>query len=190
MTVIQYLSNFVWISRQRKQMYKRVFLKYIKLSNEEDQDTEKPVQNSSNETEILLPFTEYRERHMCIEHLYQALEDVLEFYGTESNINRMLRLLNYDELKQENYLINFRSWCGIVAFAERLALDDPFCTDSCDEVTLIIIIENVQLIKETLCLQLEKSDFNSMELRWHAFKIPENLKQIFDIIRHTHNIHS
>lgn len=43
-------------------------------------------------------------------------------------------------------------------------------------------------MKEILFFQLEKSDFNSMELRWHAFKIPENLKQVFDIIRHTHNM--
>lgn len=142
MNVIHYLSNFVWVSRQRKQMYKRVFLKYLKLSNEQDQEIEKPVPRTVNETEILLPLADYQERHMNSEHLYQALEDVLEFYGTENNINRILKLIDYEDIKRENNLINFRTWCGIVAFAERLALDDPSCTDSCDEVRLTQVTKN------------------------------------------------
>ncbi|XP_037815934.1 uncharacterized protein LOC119606475 [Lucilia sericata] len=164
MSVFHYLSQYVWVSRQRKQIYKRIFLKYLKTSLEQ-QD---PPPALTAETEISFPLPDYQERYMNIKFLYQALEDVLEFYGTEENIKRVLDLIKYEELKESEQLINFRSWCGLVAFAERLALDDPSCTDSCDE--------------------LEKSDFNSLELRIKAFKIPDNLRQVFEIIRNTHNI--
>ncbi|XP_065359909.1 uncharacterized protein LOC135953825 [Calliphora vicina] len=165
MSVLHYLSKYVWVSRQRKQIYKRIFLKYLKTCPEQPEQLQ---QQQLAETEISFPLPDYQERYMNTKHLYQALEDVLEFYGTQKNIEKVLELINYKEIQAEDQLINFRCWCGIVAFAERLALDEPNCTDSCDE--------------------LEKSDFNSLELRLYAFEIPENLKQVFEIIRNTHNI--
>jgi len=63
--------------------------------------------------------------------------------------------------------LDFRAWCGIVSFAERLALaDESGSDDSCDE--------------------LEKADFNSMEQIMPDFAVPEKLKEIFNIIRKTH----
>ncbi|XP_073838112.1 uncharacterized protein [Musca autumnalis] len=168
MSIWEYLSRYVWVSRQRKQIYKRIFLKYLKsiphgglALDQSDQ------QIKSGDNEIQFPLPEYRERSMNLKHLYQALEDVLEFYGTEKNINRILEILDYEKLKDNpSKELTFRTWCGLVAFAERLAVDD--CTDSCDE--------------------LERADFNSMESRLINFKVPPELRQVFDIIRTTHNI--
>uniref|UniRef100_A0A1I8Q2R4 Uncharacterized protein n=1 Tax=Stomoxys calcitrans TaxID=35570 RepID=A0A1I8Q2R4_STOCA len=167
MSVWHYLSRFVWVSRQRKQIYKRIFLKYLKVPPlSMCQDQQEPQTKAAN-NEIQFPLPDYEERCMNIKHLYQALEEVLEFYGTEKNISRVLQIIGYDNFKDdENKELTFRAWCGLVAFAERLALDDPNGTDSCDE--------------------LEKADFNSMELRLHSFTVPRDLRQVFDIIRNTH----
>lgn len=135
MSVFHYLTKYVWVSRQRKQIYKRIFLKYLKPPPE-SQELPQPQQPQQTETEPTFPLPDYQERYMNNKHLYQALEDVLEFYGNEKNIKKILELINYEEIREKEELINFRSWCGIVAFAERLALDDPDCTDSCDEVSL------------------------------------------------------
>ncbi|KAM7356263.1 uncharacterized protein ACRADG_002068 [Cochliomyia hominivorax] len=173
MTALHYLGKYVWVSRQRKQIYKRIFLKYLKTTTEQPPEITQPQQQQQLK-DINFPLPEYQERYMNPTYLYQALEDVLEFYGTEKNINKVLELINYQELLKDNekqeLLINFRSWCGIVAFAERLALDDPLCTDSCDE--------------------LEKMDFNSLEMRLNGCKINEKLNEVFEIIRNTHVINN
>ncbi|XP_037931675.1 uncharacterized protein LOC119666471 [Teleopsis dalmanni] len=172
MTVLDYLSKFVWVSQQRKRLYKRVFLKYYNAP--EDSETgskidEQSTTSTKEEEEIIqLPRPEYVERTMSMSVLPQALEDVLEFHGTEINIKNMLRLLDYENEDIKLRDIDFRTWCGIVSFAERLALDDPTGTDSCDE--------------------LEKVDFSSMEERLRFFKVPPNLQEVFDIIRKTHTL--
>lgn len=136
MSVWHYLSRYVWVSRQRKQIYKRIFLKYLKYSPELPQPLVDQEQKPP-ETEIQFPLPEYKERCMNIKYMYQALEDVLEFYGTEKNINKILQLLRYSEWNEEHNQVTFRIWCGLVAFAERLALDDTEGTDSCNEVGCI-----------------------------------------------------
>ncbi|XP_075164123.1 uncharacterized protein LOC142236740 [Haematobia irritans] len=167
MTVWDYLSRFVWVSRQRKQIYKRIFLKYLKLPPLSICQEQQEQYTKTDENEIKFPLPDYKERCMNINHLYQALEDVLEFYGTERNINGVLDIIGYENLKADDSReLTFRVWCGLVAFAERLALDDPDGTDSCDE--------------------LEKADFNSMELRLECFAVPKDLRRVFDIIRNTH----
>ncbi|KAH8376442.1 hypothetical protein KR200_003495, partial [Drosophila serrata] len=160
MTPWDYLSKYVWVSQQRKQLYKRVFLKY--LSRIEEPESE--LAAIGNEE---LPEYKYKERTLVWQSLPQALEDVLEFHGTEKNVRGTLNMLGYDALKSGD--IDFRAWCGIVSFAERLALaDESGSDDSCDE--------------------LEKADFNSMEQIMPDYVVPENLKDIFDIIRKTHKI--
>ncbi|XP_034106560.1 uncharacterized protein LOC117569488 [Drosophila albomicans] len=160
MTPWNYLSKYVWVSQQRKQLYKRVFLKY--LSRCEEPESELALGNDE------VPLVEYKERTMVWRSLPQALEDVLEFHGTATNVQNTLSHLGYEtDVCGE---LDFRVWCGIVSFAERLALTNAACSDddSCDE--------------------LEKSDFNSMEQLIEQFEVPEMLREIFRIIRITHKI--
>uniref|UniRef100_A0A1B0AQV4 Phosducin domain-containing protein n=2 Tax=Nemorhina TaxID=44051 RepID=A0A1B0AQV4_9MUSC len=129
-SVFDYLSNYVWVTRQRKQIYKKIFLKYFKTKDHEsDHET---MQNDQT-----FPHSNYTERTIGLNHLPAALEDVLEFYGNEMNIKKILNLLDYENIKKKIKNINFRSWCGVVAFAERLAIDDPHGTDSCDEMATL-----------------------------------------------------
>ncbi|EDV98679.1 GH23317 [Drosophila grimshawi] len=160
MTPWTYLSKYVWVSQQRKQLYKRVFLKH--LSRCEEPETELALGNEET------PLVEYKERTMLWRSLPQALEDVLEFHGTEKNVKNTLTTLDYQS--NGSGTLDFRAWCGIVSFAERLALSNPECSDddSCDE--------------------LEKADFNSMEQIIDQFEVPENLREIFKIIRITHKL--
>lgn len=162
MTALDYLSKYVWVSQQRKQLYKRVFLKYINRC--EQQESELALGSDD------APLVEYKERTMAWRSLPQALEDVLEFHGTEENVKNTLTSLDYEATGSGE--VDFRAWCGIVSFAERLALTNAACSDddSCDE--------------------LEKSDFNSMEQLIDQFEVPEKLKEIFRIIRITHKIKS
>lgn len=160
MTALDYLSKYVWVSQQRKQLYKRVFLKY--LSRVEQQDSELALGSDD------APLVEYKERTMAWRSLPQALEDVLEFHGTEGNVKNTLAYLSYEET--ESGEVDFRAWCGIVSFAERLALTNAARSDddSCDE--------------------LEKSDFNSMDQLIDQFEVPNKINDIFRIIRTTHKI--
>jgi len=158
MTPWDYLSKCVWVSQQRKQLYKRVFLKY--LSRIEEPESELAAMGNDE-----LPEYKYRERTLVWQSLPQAIEDVLEFHGTEKNVQGTLRMLGYEPEGSGD--LDFRAWCGIVSFAERLALaDESGSDDSCDE--------------------LEKADFNSMEQIMPDFAVPEKLKEIFNIIRKTH----
>ncbi|KAH8405068.1 hypothetical protein KR222_010782 [Zaprionus bogoriensis] len=160
MTPWDYLSKYVWVSQQRKQLYKRVFLKYLNRCEQPESE----LALASDEA----PFVEYKERTMVWRSLPQALEDVLGFHGTERNVQNTLTYLGYEATEGGD--LDFRAWCGIVSFAERLALTNAACSDndSCDE--------------------LEKSDFNSMELLIEQFEVPVKLKEIFRIIRITHKI--
>lgn len=160
MTALDYLSKYVWVSQQRKQLYKRVFLKYINIC--EQQESELALASDD------APLVEYKERTMAWRSLPQALEDVLEFHGTEENVKNTLTCLDYEPTGSGE--VGFRAWCGIVSFAERLALTNAAYSDddSCDE--------------------LEKSDFNSMDQLIDQFEVPEKLKEIFRIIRITHKI--
>lgn len=160
MTALDYLSKYVWVSQQRKQLYKRVFLKY--LNRVEQQESELALGSDDS------PLVEYKDRTMAWRSLPQALEDVLEFHGTEENVKNTLTYLSYEATGSGE--VDFRAWCGIVSFAERLALTNAARSDddSCDE--------------------LEKSDFNSMDQIIGQFEVPEKINDIFRIIRITHKI--
>ncbi|XP_022233757.1 uncharacterized protein LOC111081908 isoform X2 [Drosophila obscura] len=158
MTPWDYLSKYVWVSQQRKQLYKRVFLKYLSR-----------CEGPEIVDELALPEYKYKERTLLWQSLPQALEDVLEFHGTEQNVRNTLNMLGYGCEQNGNVDLDFRTWCGIVSFAERLALaDESGSDDSCDE--------------------LEKADFNSMEQIMNLFNVPEKLRKIFSVIRKTHKI--
>ncbi|BFF96409.1 uncharacterized protein DMAD_05075 [Drosophila madeirensis] len=160
MTPWDYLSKYVWVSQHRKQLYKRVFLKYLRRCEEPEIN-----RNVMGIDKLALTEYRYKERTLLWQSLPQALEDVLEFHGTEQNVCNTLNMLGYDH--KENVDLDFRAWCGIVSFAERLALaDESGSDDSCDE--------------------LEKADFNSMEQIVNLFNVPEKLVTIFSVIRKSH----
>ncbi|XP_036327433.1 uncharacterized protein LOC118740043 [Rhagoletis pomonella] len=136
MTILDYLGQYVWVSSQRKQLFKRVFLQYLptEVNKSEEVADANHSKMSGNADEDCMPIlNEYVERRIPMTCLPKALEDVLEFYGTEKNISEILRLLDYEKEKSSKE-INFRTWCGIVSFAERLALENPTSSDSCDEL--------------------------------------------------------
>ncbi|XP_011201951.3 uncharacterized protein LOC105225258 isoform X1 [Bactrocera dorsalis] len=169
MTVLGYLGKYVWVSDQRKQLFKRVFLQYLPTEViEHDETTDNMVKNDGNaEDDSYRVLNEYVERKIPVSCFPKALEDVLEFYGTEQKISKILHLIEYEN-EESSKEIDFRTWCGVVSFAERLALENSNASDSCDE--------------------LEKADFGSLEERLPHFSIPEKLLEIFKIIRSTHNV--
>ncbi|XP_068142025.1 uncharacterized protein [Drosophila tropicalis] len=167
MTPWDYLSKYVWVSQQRKQLYKRVFLKY--LSRCEEPESELVAGDDLNN----LQEYRYNERTLIWQHLPQALEDVLEFHGTETNVQNALTMLGYDPAAS-NGVMDFRLWCGIVSFAERLVLVNE-CQDNDDE--------------DDSCDDLEKADFNSMERIMADYQVPDSLREIFKVIRQTHKLY-
>lgn len=148
MTPIQYLSKYVWVSDQRKGLFKRSFNKYLATENKtsgKDQD--------------------YIERKMSLNCFNLALCDALEFYGTKEVVEEISEILHISEHKETE--INFRTWCGIVAFSERYVVHlDEEGTDSCDE--------------------LEKVDFNSMTRCSRYYEVNEKVQILFEIIKKCH----
>lgn len=135
MTVLDYLSKYVWVSNQRKQLFKRVFLQYLPIEIiEHDETTDNVLKNDGNADDDSLPvLNEYVERKIPLTYFPKALEDVLEFYGTEKNISEILCLIDYEK-ENSSKEIDFRTWCGVVSLAERLALVNSNGSDSGDEV--------------------------------------------------------
>lgn len=71
---------------------------------------------------------------MDIHQLNEALKHALGFHGTIEKINKVKEVLALDgpECKE----LNFRSWSGIVAFAERYLNELTVEEDPSDEVGL------------------------------------------------------
>lgn len=141
MTVLDYLGNYVWVCNQRKQLFKRVFLQYLPTEViEHDEATDNMVKNDGKADDDSFPvLNEYVERKIPLSFFPKALEDVLEFYGTEQNISDILLLIEYEK-EEPSKEIDFRTWCGVVSFAERLALKNSNGSDSCDEVFNLVLL--------------------------------------------------
>lgn len=120
LTPLDYLSKFVFVEDNKKQLYHRIFVKYLpkdKTIREENDNEEFFVRagsggNRPGRDDLLLV------RSLQEDDLKEALKEVLGFHGTEEKIQE---ILDYMELKNiEEVNINFRTFSGIVAFAERL----------------------------------------------------------------------
>ncbi|XP_055374959.1 uncharacterized protein LOC129607805 [Condylostylus longicornis] len=116
MSAFEYLSKYAWVSRQRKSIYRRVFLKF-KSAQQEDEN--------GNEEERFIPTENFR----------KALFDVLGFYGTLDVVTKVEQFVEPGNYEGK---LTFRAWCGVAAFSERLALyahtGGNGGTDSCDEL--------------------------------------------------------
>lgn len=73
-----------------------------------------------------------RERTIALGDLHFALKTVLGFHGTDNKINDIKSILQLNE--RDHAQLNYRSWCGIVAFSERYLNASPRMDDRCDKV--------------------------------------------------------
>lgn len=143
MTPFEYLSQYVWISDHRKHLYRYVFNKYLsETTDQEGDDSENDddvieMETPSHATnEISIQAYEFKECLMQLKDLTVAFENVLGYCGPVENVSTkiddIIKLIRLNEIYQQN--INFRCWCGLVAFAERYLNDVSFDEDPCDEV--------------------------------------------------------
>lgn len=72
---------------------------------------------------------------MPIDQLNKALREVLGFHASDSNIAEVLSFLELETL-DEDATINFRTFCGIVAFSERLITNLSQEDDPRDEIEI------------------------------------------------------
>lgn len=144
LTPFEYLSCYVWISDHRKHLYRFIFNKYVcEAIDQEDADDNENCDNEferdtpSNETtQKSTPAYEFKECVMPFTQLINAFTNVLGYCGPiEQLSDKIQQILQLTQLNDTDHqLINFRSWCGLVAFAERYLNDLPFDDDPCDEV--------------------------------------------------------
>lgn len=134
-TPFEYVSRHIWISDYRKQLYQLVFVKYLP----EEIPAIAPGEGTVTETlvEIAVPALElrapFKERTIPFGSIDAALGDVLGFHGTADRVNAIKELLLLNE--KEHGSINYRSWCGIVAFGERYLNQSSREDDRCDAVS-------------------------------------------------------
>ncbi len=134
--MIDYLSKYVFIQSDKKQLYHRIFLKYLpadKLAREDNENDDNNIfgRNSSlNLNNRILRRNNHLKRILPMDSLGIAMTEVLGFHGTDDKINEIRDLLNITEDKEID--IDYRTFCGIIAFSERFILntklgqlDDP-----------------------------------------------------------------
>lgn len=134
-TPFEYVSRHVWVSNYRKELYNYVFTKYLP----EPIDPEAVNNIKGVSVDVIdgdpkpIPFD--KERTISFDILESALKDVLGFHGTVEKINEIKSMLLVNA--ETNGKINFRSWCGVVAFGERFLNSLSHIEDPCDEVLYI-----------------------------------------------------
>lgn len=134
MTPFDYVSKHIWISDYRKQLYRYVFTKFLPEANEDNNNAsakkrESIIENDTKSSGIM------KERTIAFSDLHGALKTVLGFHGTDEKIIEVRTILQLNE--RDHFAINYRSWCGIVAFAERYLNKTPRSEDRCDEVAIL-----------------------------------------------------
>lgn len=143
LTPFEYLSQYVWISDHRKHLYRFVFNKYlsdpIELMDNDCNDVEvaeRDTPSNDSNDKSSLSFYVFKECLMPFEKLYIAFVDVLGYCGPiEKCSEKITKIMELNKLNAiDHSLISFRSWCGLVAFAERYLNPLPFDVDPCDEV--------------------------------------------------------
>lgn len=138
LTPFAYVSQHVWISNYRKQLYQYVFTKFLPEKMEAETAVaargydQGDAGSTDADTKLAAPMTD---RTIGVGDLQCALKDVLGFHGTDERVDeiRALLLLDGDEIKE----FNFRCWCGIVAFGERYLNKLSHAEDPCDEVRTV-----------------------------------------------------
>lgn len=148
LTVFEYLSQYVWVSDHRKHLYRIVFNKFIDKSasdaqndsdamNDDDNDLDRDTPSQATHDQSVQVCV-FKESVMLFKDLHNALTSILGYCGpVEKMAEKVTKIIESIELNEnEHAVINFRSWCGLVSFAERYLNDLPFDEDPCDEVSL------------------------------------------------------
>lgn len=140
---MKYLSQFVIVSNKLKQQYRRIFLKNLPEEIEEEKPKIDDMDNESprNDAEIIkqpIKLDLVKIRTLPLSVFDKALQEVLGFHGTLEKIQELKEFLKIDAEADEN-LIDFRLWCGIVAFAERFITKIIRDLDPCNEVCLFAL---------------------------------------------------
>nr|ACZ26276.1 hypothetical protein [Mayetiola destructor] len=181
LTPFEYLSRYVWISDHRKHLYRFVFNKFLnKTNNSMDADCneldgdQQECDTPSNDTTTItnksqISFCIFTECKIPFEQLQMAFVDVLGYCGpVERCTDKVIQIMELIELNANNHsFINFRSWCGLVAFAERFLNEVPFDLDPSDEV--------------------EIADFETLDRKFSSNAVPNPLKSILMIIKRNNN---
>lgn len=134
MTPFEYISKHVWISEHRKQHYRFVFKKFLPDLTEDTQA--KPNPQHPADLNVDVPQMKHEERTISFVDVRNALADALGFYGTIDKINEILEVLRMNE--DDHKVLNFRSWCGLIAFGERYLNKLSHEEDPRDEVSCLI----------------------------------------------------
>ncbi|XP_039444834.1 uncharacterized protein LOC120424717 [Culex pipiens pallens] len=168
MTPIEYLKRHVVLCDDRKKLFHRIFCRNLPSDdgkpnqefNENDSipETETPVQLETFKN-LLADVT----RLIPMANFDKAMHEALGFHGTPEKIFEIRELLELNYEYYQEIPIDFRSWCGIVAFAERFIITQDRELDPCNE--------------------LEMVDFESMERRIRSAKPSENLCKVLHIIK-------
>ncbi|XP_058835814.1 uncharacterized protein LOC131692667 [Topomyia yanbarensis] len=168
MTPIEYLKHHVVLSDDRKKLYHRIFVRNLptddvktaheSFDNESLPENEAPVQVESLRN-LLADVT----RIIPMANFDKAMHEALGFHGTPEKIFEIRDLLELNYEYYQEIPIDFRSWCGIVAFAERYIITQDRKTDPCNE--------------------LEMVDFESLARRIRSAKPSENLVKVLHIIK-------
>lgn len=134
MTPLQYLSRHVSVLSDRKQLYHRIFVRNLPAPSGKQKD------NSDSEDEDEIQEQEAKEKLDIIRTLpycviNKSMHEVLGFHGKPDKIAKIRDLIGLVQDKNGNEVpIDFRTWCGIVAFAERYLTDTDKEDDPCNEV--------------------------------------------------------
>lgn len=120
LTPFDYLSKYVFLESDVKQLYHRIFVKNLpkdKTNREENDNDEFFARANSggknvSRNDLLLS------RSLQDDNLKEALQEVLGFHSSEEKIREILEYLELETVEERN--INFRAFSGIVAFSERL----------------------------------------------------------------------
>lgn len=131
LTPMDYLSKFVYIEDDKKQLYHRVFVKYLpkdKILGQENDNEEFFARANSNSSKK-------DDFSRCLQDdVGDALKEVLGFHGTDEKIQEVFEYLQL-EVNDET-AINFRTFSGMVAFAERLITTLDQNEDSRNEIEI------------------------------------------------------
>lgn len=152
LTVFEYLSQYIWVSDHRKHLYRIVFNKFVidksmgdaqndpdsMNDDDDDDDNELDRDTPSHAThDQSVQACVFKECVMLFKDLTNAFTNILGYCGPiEQMTEKVSKIIELTETNEnEHAIINFRSWCGLVAFAERYLNDLPFDEDPCDEVS-------------------------------------------------------
>lgn len=116
LTPMDYLSKFVYVEDDKKQLYHRVFVKYLpkdKITGQENDNEEffARVNSAGKKKDDL-------SRCLQDDDLVLSMKEVLGFHGTDEKVQEIFDCLKL-EITDET-AINFRTFSGMVAFSERL----------------------------------------------------------------------